>query len=308
MSRDYGRVYTAFWNSADIRSLSNMGKLLANYLITGPHSNAIGAYLLPNAYIADDLGWSPETVLETLSELFAIGFARRFADGRHIVICKFLTWNPIENPNVGKAALKQLDQLPDDPAIQCVIDGLKLYDKHFPNGFETVSQRVSEQSRNKEPKPEPLPKPEPEPEPKPKPAAAVGTDEENSNQLNRLTKLFGFDERDFTKHADNIRVLIELKAEGCDFTTCIWPAAKQAAKSGRAKTLSYIRPRALELRDAAKTVASMPIPFEGTDERGWKDRVRTFRDGKGWLPKWGPKPDEPGCKCPAEILSVKEAA
>lgn len=302
MSRDYGRVYTAFWNSADIRSLSNMGKLLANYLITGPHSNAIGAYLLPNAYIADDLGWAPETVSETLSELFGIGFARRFEDGRHIVICKFLTWNPIENPNVGKAALKQLDQLPDDPAIQCVIDGLKLYEKHFPNGFETVSQRVSEQSRNKEPEPKPLPKPEPEP------MAAVGTEEENSNQLNRLTKLLGFDERNFPQHTANIRTLIDLKAEGCDFAAHIWPAAEQAARGGKGKSLAYIRPRALELRDAAKIVAAMPIAFEQTDERGWRDRVRVFRDKAMWAPKWGPKPDEPGCKCPAEILEAKEAA
>ena len=43
-------------------------KALANYLVTGPHSNAIGAYLLPDAYIADDLGWTAETVTQTLSK------------------------------------------------------------------------------------------------------------------------------------------------------------------------------------------------------------------------------------------------
>jgi hypothetical protein len=291
MSRDYGRVYTAFWNSQDIRSRSDKGKLLANYLVTGPHSNAIGAYLLPDAYIADDLGWSMETVRETLSELFEIGFARRFEDGRHIVICKFLQWNPIENPNVGKAAIKQLDQLPDDEAIQCVIDGLMLYEKHFPNGFG----RVSEQSRNKEPKPEPIPKPEPKPE-------AAATQAETSNQIHRLNAVLRFSETDFVRHADNIRTLVELKTEGCDFEKHILPAAEQAARGGKAKSLAYIAPRARELRDAAAKVASMPAPFENTDERGWRDRLAQFRKDGGWVPKWGPKPGEPGCKCPAPIL------
>lgn len=162
MPRDYGRVYTAFWNSQDIRPLSDRGKLLANYLITGPHSNMLGAYLLPDAYISDDLGWSVETVRKTLDELSRNGFATRFEDGRHIVVCKFLSWNPIENPNVGKAALKQLEQLPHDEVLSHVINGLSLYEKQFPNGLETLRKRFGKPFRNQEPEPEPDQEPEPE--------------------------------------------------------------------------------------------------------------------------------------------------
>jgi hypothetical protein len=168
MSRDYGRVYTAFWKSEQIRALSDRGKLLANYLITSPHSNMVGAYLLPDAYIADDLNWSFETVRQTVSELEKIQFCKRFKDGRHIAICKFLEWNPIENPNVAKAAERLFEQLPQDTALDHVINGLRRYEEHFrkafPNGHSTVLKRFAEPSRNQEQEPDQEEDPEPEQE------------------------------------------------------------------------------------------------------------------------------------------------
>lgn len=147
MSRDYGRVSTGFWNHPKIRRCSDQAKLLATYLVTGPHSNACGAYLLPDAYVADDLGWSMQAVSKALAELFAIGFAQRFEDGRHIVICEFLEWNPIANEKVGIGIMKQLALLPDDPAFEHIINGLKPYAKHFPNGLDTLSERLGKPFR-----------------------------------------------------------------------------------------------------------------------------------------------------------------
>ena len=156
MARDYGRISTGFWNHPKIRGCSDQAKLLATYLVSGPHSNACGAYLLPDAYVADDMEWSSGTVSKAFAELFKIGFARRFSDGRHIVICDFLDWNPVENPNVGLAILKQVALLPEDQALSHIANGLEKYAKHFPNGFGTVLERF----RNMEPnRTEPLPEP-----------------------------------------------------------------------------------------------------------------------------------------------------
>ena len=149
----------------------------------------------------------------------------------------------------------------------------------------------------------------PEPEPKPVAAAVEVSTEETANQLHRLSRLLGFSETDHMAYAANVRTLVELRQQGCDFQAHILPAAEAAALTGRAKTLAYIRPKALEMRDASKTVASMPAPFVQTDERGWRDRIHIWRESGRWHPtKWGPRPDEPGCKCPAEILNAKEAA
>jgi hypothetical protein len=61
--------------------------------------------------------------------------------------------------------------------------------------------------------------------------------------------------------------------------------------------------------DEPTAANSQPASFQNTDERGWRDRIRAFQDKGMWHPKFGPKPGEPGCKCPAEILDDgKEAA
>jgi DNA-binding transcriptional MocR family regulator len=39
------------------------------------------------------------------------------------------------------------------------------------------------------------------------------------------------------------------------------------------------------------------------DERvKWEARLRSWRQSRFWLPLWGPKPTEPGCFAPAEVL------
>ncbi|OGT54429.1 MAG: hypothetical protein A3E01_02965 [Gammaproteobacteria bacterium RIFCSPHIGHO2_12_FULL_63_22] len=179
MSRDYGRVYTSFWNSPDIRSLSDDGRHAALFLLTNPHSNIIGAYLLPDAYLMDGLQWDGDRVRKALSELFAKPFAKRFRDGRHIVICKYLEWNPIENRNVGMAAVKQAEQLDRmDPAFEYVMRGLSLYRQHFKDEWEAVSLRLSQPELNGLGTPseglpkqvhEPVQTPELEQEPEPEP-------------------------------------------------------------------------------------------------------------------------------------------
>ena len=45
LMRDYSRVHTAFWTSEDVRRLSEDGRTLALYLLTGPHSNMIGCFV-----------------------------------------------------------------------------------------------------------------------------------------------------------------------------------------------------------------------------------------------------------------------
>lgn len=136
--------------------------------------------------------------------------------------------------------------------------------------------------------------------------ALSSASEDDASELNRLSKILRLDTNDHRRHVNNLRVLLDLKAEGCDFQRHILPAAERAARSGPKTSLAYIREACFELRDAAATVAALPSPFENTDARGWRDRLRVFRQNGGWAPKWGPPPDQPGCKCPAEIL--QEAA
>jgi hypothetical protein len=57
-------------------------------------------------------------------------------------------------------------------------------------------------------------------------------------------------------------------------------------------------------RYARARFAKSGIGFgEIPDERSkWQARLRSWRQSRFWLPLWGPKPTEPGCFAPAEVL------
>src|SRR5947207_3001183 len=100
MAKGYGLAPRALFSQLWFRDLSDRAKCLALYVALGPHSNIIGAYLLPDPYISADLNWPIDVVQATLSELVRCGFVRRFGDGLYILLCRHRDWNTIANPNV----------------------------------------------------------------------------------------------------------------------------------------------------------------------------------------------------------------
>ena len=156
--REYGQIQTNFWTHPDITDLSDQAKLLFLYVITGPHTNGIGCFYLPDGYIMADLNWSKENCFETLSELFRKGLMRRCETTKWVFVPNFLRWNRISNDNVAKGRRKEADYVPKNftyynELIVCLLKNTK----PFQNRFETLSKPY----RNREPDPEPDPEPEP---------------------------------------------------------------------------------------------------------------------------------------------------
>jgi hypothetical protein len=111
--RDYGRVYSTFWTSADMRALSEDAKLLALYLLSCAHMTIAGVCRLPDGYVGDDLIWEPERVAKVFAELSRNGFATRCSSTNWVWITKFLDWNGSYNPNQWKAARKIAASVPE---------------------------------------------------------------------------------------------------------------------------------------------------------------------------------------------------
>ena len=157
--REYGQVQCHFWQSPEALSLSDQGKLLALYLLTGPHSNGIGCYRLPDGYVMADFGWSQETVSKGFEELFQAGFAKRFEGV--VLIPNFLRWNGISNPNVANARQKEFEMLPKGEAKTLAARALLRFGKHWTEEFVTVLETLSKGLGKQEPTlPNPnLPKP-----------------------------------------------------------------------------------------------------------------------------------------------------
>lgn len=112
--RDYGKVHTSFWTSETTRSLSEDGRALALYLLTSPHSTIAGVFRLPDGYVCEDMQWTSERVSEGFRNLESKGFANRCETSKWVWIRKFIDWNPPENPNQRKGAIKAAMLAPKD--------------------------------------------------------------------------------------------------------------------------------------------------------------------------------------------------
>lgn len=153
--REYGSVQTQFWSDLALQNLSTHAKLLAVYLLTGPHTNMLGCFRLPIGYVAEDLKWNGEAVYNAFSELDHIKFLIRDPESNWILINNFLDWNPIENPNQGKSIVKLFKRVPHQstvfkPLIKTLLAQTKYLDEGFQNHLATLSQPFQNQEQNQE--------------------------------------------------------------------------------------------------------------------------------------------------------------
>ena len=157
--RDYGRVYSSFWQSQDTRALSEDGRTMALYLLTSPHANLIGCFRLTDAYAADDLQWASERVAKGFHELQAKGFLVREESSNWVLIRKYLLWNNFENGNVATAAQKAFDQIRSIP-LKALLAGVLLeFGTHLKEPFVNHLRTLAKPFANPEPEPEPEPEP-----------------------------------------------------------------------------------------------------------------------------------------------------
>lgn len=155
--RDYGRVYSSFWQSPEMRAMPEDARTLALYLLTTPHGNLIGCFRLPDAYAAEDLQWPIERVSEGFTKLGEVGFATRDEATKWLFIAKYLKWNRFENPNVATAAQKAFDQVPSISLKSLIANALLEFGAHLKDEFRKACETVAEPFRNPEPEPEPEP-------------------------------------------------------------------------------------------------------------------------------------------------------
>ncbi|KKL69509.1 hypothetical protein LCGC14_2114190, partial [marine sediment metagenome] len=67
--RKYGKIETAFWHNPKVRGLSESARLLYLYMISCPHGNSLGCFVLPDGYISADLEWDQRQVSKHVNEL-----------------------------------------------------------------------------------------------------------------------------------------------------------------------------------------------------------------------------------------------
>lgn len=117
MARTYGRIETTIWQNPKFRALTEEAQLFYLYLLTCPHGNAIGCFLLPVGYVTADLEWDAETFREAVSECVSEGLIERDEATGLTRIKGWWGHNTFENANVAKAAAKASLALPHRSAV-----------------------------------------------------------------------------------------------------------------------------------------------------------------------------------------------
>lgn len=159
----YTKIDELMWKDSKLKSISTESKLLFIYLLSCQHRNVLGLYNLPKYYVQGDLGYPLETVTKGLVELFENGFVTYDECSETVLINNFLKYNPLENPNQVKGAVKVLPTIPKTPLFNILVNilndsdnkylsdlrtGIEQYAKS--NGFERVTLTVPKQVEVKE--------------------------------------------------------------------------------------------------------------------------------------------------------------
>lgn len=145
----YSQVYSQIWFDDKYAELSDAAKLMFLYVLTSPHGNMIGYYRLPVGYAACDLGWDKTDAANTLDELASADMIRYDDKANVILIKHFLKYNPIQNENQAKGAVKLLEDIPPSPLIQKFAECIEQYAGEYNNIFEPVINCVMSQIKNK---------------------------------------------------------------------------------------------------------------------------------------------------------------
>jgi len=120
----YQKIHSQIWNDEKFTALTPAQQRLFLYILTCPHGNIIGVFVLKPGYIRDDLQYSPKDLNKDLKELVETGLIEYDFSTSVILIKKFLKHNPLTNPNQIKAANKMLKELPKTHLIHKFIEVL----------------------------------------------------------------------------------------------------------------------------------------------------------------------------------------
>jgi hypothetical protein len=130
MSR-YVKIATRFWSDEKTSLLKDEEKLLFLYVMTSPHSNMVGFYVLPKLYIMHDLEWSTQRLSKPFDKLLEDGFIKYCDKTSVILIPNFLKYNTIQNRNQAIGAIKALKEVPKNSLYPHFYECLKQYAKPF---------------------------------------------------------------------------------------------------------------------------------------------------------------------------------
>lgn len=136
----YYRIAPKIWRHAATHQWDPETTTLAMYLLTCPHRNIAGLYVLPQPYIAADLRWDSKRIDRTLRRLIAEDFVRFDPQSQVVLVTNATAYDAPENGNQRKGALKYLAEVPESPLW---IDLLTQAERYAPDFAKDIQQLIA---------------------------------------------------------------------------------------------------------------------------------------------------------------------
>ncbi|MBC8588059.1 hypothetical protein [Paratissierella segnis] len=147
----YTKIDALMWSDCKYRELTDDGKLLFVYVLTCNHRNMLGIYHLPIPYGAYDLNWDNKRFSKGLEELLQKGLINYNSNTNIILIPNFLKYNPLENQNQVKGAIKAISSIPTIGLNTELLTTLKAFDKPFVEPLiKLLEERLGKQEKEEE--------------------------------------------------------------------------------------------------------------------------------------------------------------
>lgn len=136
----YQKIYVQIWNDEKFIELSEPSKIFFLYLLTSPHSNLIGAFVIKRGYIAEDLKWSIARVDKAIKELVRDELILFDVKVSVVAVSNYLKYNPLENPNQFIGATNIYKTLPKTSILSSIFNTLTTLSERFNKPFEGASK------------------------------------------------------------------------------------------------------------------------------------------------------------------------
>lgn len=138
--REFTTIMPQLFQSQRYLQASSGARELFLYLLAGPHSNSVGCFRVPAAYVAHDLQRTENEVREWLDEIERLGLIDR--DGDVIKIERWMKHSRFSTMKFLAGAQKAIDQIPSDRLRSSV-------DAEFSAIAEIRTREIEEYRRSK---------------------------------------------------------------------------------------------------------------------------------------------------------------
>ncbi len=144
----YGKVSETFWTDHRVRAMSENARYMELYLRTAPHRNRLGLFVLDPNYATGDLQWPVEQVGSVFEELEQVGRIKWDHGARVVFVCDTLDVETLDNKNVVKGALHDLETVPQTVLLTELLKSVKSnFRDHYTPLVEKLEERVGNEEK-----------------------------------------------------------------------------------------------------------------------------------------------------------------